>query len=38
MGSVAEVSMQVRGDGVAIITLCNPPANVLHLKGTYLYH
>lgn len=35
MGSVAdEVSMHVRGDGIAVITFSNPPVNVLHLKGT----
>ncbi|XVE71042.1 hypothetical protein DITRI_Ditri10aG0118400 [Diplodiscus trichospermus] len=32
MGSEGEVSMHVRGDGVAVITVSNPPANVLNIK------
>ena len=28
--------MQVGNDGIAIITICNPPVNVLSLPGTNL--
>lgn len=29
------VTMEVGGDGVAIITLCNPPVNALHPKSMF---
>ncbi|XVE97557.1 hypothetical protein REPUB_Repub03eG0029500 [Reevesia pubescens] len=32
MANEGQVSMEVRGDGIAIITVSNPPVNVLHLK------
>ena len=38
MAGEAEVIMQIRGDGVAVITVSNPPVNVLHLQGIHKYN